>query len=117
MAIPEHIVAQWHKTAMSGTDEQGFGPNSCWGKFALLASKWNMKPEEMGDNVNHPPHYKQGEVECIDAIKAALGNDGFLSYCKGQVIKYLWRADHKGNRVEDLRKAQWYMDCMITELI
>ena len=65
------------------------------------------------DFVNHPPHYTQGEVECIDAIRAALGADGFHAFCKGQVMKYLWRADHKGNRTEDLRKAQWYTERML----
>ena len=63
----------------------------------------------MTDLVNHPPHYKQGEVECITAIKAALGDDGFRAYCKGNVIKYLWRAEHKGNKEEDHAKADWYM--------
>jgi len=63
----------------------------------------------MTDMVNHPPHYKQGGVECIKAIHAALGDDGFIAYCKGNVIKYLWRAEHKGNRNEDLAKADWYM--------
>lgn len=71
----------------------------------------------MTDNVNHPPHYTKTEIECIDAIKAALGADGFHAYCKGQVIKYLWRAEHKNNRIEDLRKAQWYMDRIVMELI
>ena len=60
------------------------------------------------DAVNHPSHYKQGAVECIDAIKAAVGGDGFQSYCTGNVIKYLWRWQHK-NGIEDLRKAQWYL--------
>lgn len=84
----------------------------------MLAREWNMEPEQMSDNVNHPPHCIQTEIECIDdAIKAALGADGFLAFCKGQVIKYLWRAEHKGNRIEDLRKAQWYMEKLIVELI
>lgn len=69
------------------------------------------------DAVNHPPHYTQAGIECIDAIKAALGADGFHAFCKGQVIKYLWRAEHKGNRVQDLLKAQWYMEKLIVELI
>jgi hypothetical protein len=117
MSIPEHIVAQWHKQAMFGADEQGFGPNSCWGKFAALAIAWNELTKQATDNVNHPPHYTQTGIECIDAIKAALGADGFHAYCKGQVLKYLWRAEHKGNRIEDLRKAQWYMERLVVELI
>jgi hypothetical protein len=66
------------------------------------------------DNVNHPPHYNQGGIECIEAIKAALG-DGFVAYLRGNVIKYLWRCEHKGG-VEDLKKAAWYLDRAIKEM-
>jgi hypothetical protein len=66
------------------------------------------------DNVNHPPHYNQGGIECIEAIKAALGS-GFVKYCTGNVIKYLWRYDNKGG-VEDLKKAAWYLDRAIKEM-
>ena len=69
----------------------------------------------MTDLVNHPPHYTQGSVECIAAIKAALGANGFKAYCKGQVIKYLWRAEHKGSAKEDLAKADWYMRRLLQE--
>jgi hypothetical protein len=66
------------------------------------------------DNVNHPPHYNQGGIECIEAIKAATGS-GFIKYCTGNVIKYLWRYDNKGG-VEDLKKAAWYLDRAIKEM-
>jgi hypothetical protein len=66
------------------------------------------------DNVNHPPHYNQGGIECIDAIKAATGS-GFIKYCTGNVIKYLWRYDNKGG-LEDLKKAAWYLDRAIKEM-
>jgi hypothetical protein len=66
------------------------------------------------DNVNHPPHYNQGGIECIDAIKAATGS-GFVKYCTGNVIKYLWRYDNKGG-LEDLKKAAWYLDRAIKEM-
>lgn len=66
------------------------------------------------DLVNHPPHYTKGSVECIDALQAALGDDGFISYCNGAAIKYLWRWRHKhAEGGQDLRKAQWY----ITEML
>lgn len=72
--------------------------------------------EEQGemkhDNVNHPSHYTFGGIECIDAIEAALGTDGFIGYCEGNVLKYLWRHRDK-NGVEDLKKAMWYLDRMI----
>jgi len=65
------------------------------------------------DLVNSPPHYRQGNVECIDAIKAALGPEGFKYYCRGAIIKYLWRADHKGTPEQDIAKAAWYMQRLV----
>jgi len=69
-----------------------------------------------GDMVNHPPHYTQGSVECIEAIRASLGLEGFVAYCRGNVQKYLWRSEHKGKTVEDMKKAAWYLDRAIEEL-
>lgn len=66
----------------------------------------------MGDKVNHPDHYNQGSVECIVAIEAALGADGVIAFCQGNVMKYLWRAGHKDGEktLHDFRKAQWYLN-------
>ena len=50
----------------------------------------------MSDLVNHRLTIRTGEVECIDAIKAALG-DGYKYYLQGSIIKYIWRYEHKGN--------------------
>jgi len=69
----------------------------------------------MSDMVNHPPHYNQHGVECIDAIKATTG-DNFKDYLKGNIIKYLWRFDYKGKPIEDLQKARWYLDKLIDEV-
>jgi len=69
----------------------------------------------MKDMVNHPPHYNQHGVECIDAIKATTG-DNFKDYLKGNIIKYLWRFDYKGKPIEDLQKAKWYLDKLINEV-
>lgn len=60
------------------------------------------------DPVNSPKHYTAGSIECIEAIESALGPEGFQAYCRGQVIKYAWRAEHKGNPGQDLQKAKWY---------
>lgn len=54
------------------------------------------------------PHYTQGEIECIDAIRAALGPEGFRIYCIGNVLKYTWRYPHKGG-ADDLSKATDYL--------
>ena len=65
----------------------------------------------MADNVNTPPHYNQSGIECIDAIQAATG-DGYEYYLQGNILKYLWRYRYK-NGIEDLRKAQWYLNKLI----
>ena len=67
------------------------------------------------DMVNHPPHYNQSGVECIDAISAATG-DNFKYYLQGNIMKYLWRFDYKGKAVEDLNKAKWYLDKLIEHM-
>jgi len=66
----------------------------------------------MSDLINHPDHYRQGDIECIDAIAAALTPDEFRGYCKGNVLKYVWRERHKGS-LESLKKARWYLDRLI----
>jgi hypothetical protein len=63
----------------------------------------------MSDPVNHPDHYTAGNIECIDAIQAALTPEQFIGYCRGNAIKYLWRADRKGG-IQDLQKAIWYLN-------
>ena len=70
--------------------------------------------EEEHDPVNKPSHYTQGDVECIDAIEAALGPEGFKAFCRGNVIKYSWRTEHKHeNGQQDLEKAAWYLNRII----
>lgn len=63
------------------------------------------------DAVNHPAHYKVGGIETIDFIEAKK-----LNYNLGNVVKYITRADHKGNRKEDLLKARWYLNREIASL-
>jgi hypothetical protein len=66
---------------------------------------------DRGDAVNHPAHYKVGGIETIDFIEAKK-----LGYNLGNVVKYITRADHKDNKLEDLRKAQWYLTREINSL-
>ena len=61
------------------------------------------------DMVNEPPHYRQGDIECIDAIRAALTPEEFRGYCKGNALKYVWRERHKGGD-ESLAKANYYLN-------
>ena len=67
----------------------------------------------MKDKIN-PDHYQRDGMECIDAIKA-MTDDGFQYYLQGNIMKYLWRYRYK-NGVEDLKKAQWYLNELIDEL-
>ena len=64
------------------------------------------------DNVEHPSHYCRGGIECIDAIEASLGKDEFTGFLRGNIIKYVWRYKDK-NGLEDLKKAQWYLNKLI----
>lgn len=65
------------------------------------------------DNINRPSHYASGKIECIEAIEVATeGLEGIEAVCTGNVLKYIWRWKRK-NGVEDLKKAQWYLNKLI----
>ena len=141
MKTPEEIIKALRRCCFDtcvdddGQDKCPFyehGNAKCMGKLHIAAAdclEWIIKsdafqdfignhpsnedkpPED--DPVNHPSHYTQGGIECIDAIKAATtGLVGFEGYCTGNIIKYLWRWKHK-NGLEDLRKAGWYLGALI----
>ncbi len=66
------------------------------------------------DKINSPSHYTHSKLECIDVIEEMTG-DGFEHYLRGNIIKYLWRYNHKNKcPVEDLKKANWYLNRLIT---
>ena len=67
------------------------------------------------DSVNHPSYYTDGKIECIDAIESSMSKEAFIGECKGNIIKYIGRDEHKGG-VESLKKAKWYID-KLTEVI
>lgn len=67
------------------------------------------------DKVNHPAHYTQGGIECIEALKASMSTDEFRGYLKGCQMKYMWRYRLK-NGIEDLKKARWYLERLISEM-
>ena len=68
------------------------------------------------DVVNKPKHYNQYGIECIDSIRASMSQEAFRGYLKGNVEKYLWRYNYKSKPVEDLQKAQWYLNKLIEEV-
>jgi hypothetical protein len=72
---------------------------------------YTIKPKVVTDPVTAPPHYTDGDVECVDVIRQVLGADGFADYCRGSAIAYLFRAGAKvGSTMgEDVAKADWYL--------
>ena len=64
------------------------------------------------DAVEHPIHYCSGGIECIDAIRSSMTADAFCGYCKGNVMKYVYRYEKKGG-IEDLQKASVYLTWLI----
>ena len=66
------------------------------------------------DLVNDPPHYNNGNIECIDAIEASMSTDEFIGYLKGNCLKYLWRFRYKNAPLQDLKKSQWYLNQLIS---
>lgn len=86
-------------------------------KEEQFATSDNEKVEKQPcDMVNHPAHYTQGGIECIDAIKAAVtGLTGIEAVCTGNIIRYIWRWKFK-NGLEDLKKCRWYIDKLIEEV-
>lgn len=75
------------------------------GKHEVEYDKWEAK---QNDAVNHPSHYTQGGIECIDAMKSAYGEDNLATYCIINAFKYIWRSRDKNGR-EDVKKAIWYL--------
>jgi hypothetical protein len=90
-----------------GTDTVSFGDNKKdWFSFKADGAA--------ADLVNSPAHYTTGSIECIDAIEASLTKEAFRGYLKGNIEKYVWRYETKGNPKQDLEKAQWYLKNLIS---
>ena len=86
-----------------------------WPKLFGSGKRQPEKPmtTDKEDMVNHPPHYKKGDMEAIKVIEAGIGDQGFVGYLLGNIMKYLLRFPHKGKPIEDLKKARWYLDRLI----
>lgn len=118
------------KESGPGTGGTGRGGANALGKEAWFAPieevsdcpggvcpvPWAVKEEApvvKEDLVNHPSHYTDGGIECIEAIEAQLTVEEYQGYLRGNCVKYLWRWRHKGGKT-DLAKAQWYLDRLLT---
>ena len=66
-----------------------------------------IKARPVADAIN-PQHYKHGEIECIEAIEAALTPEEYRGYLKGQIFRYNWRLGHKDEPAQEAGKLHWY---------
>lgn len=96
----------------------------CWknhGEWTELSDETYMKWHKMfysdgvdvifteDNEVNHPRHYQDSSIECIDAMRIAFGEDAVLYFCICNAYKYLWRCAYKNEYIKDLEKAKWYI--------
>ena len=80
-----------------------------------LTNKKNAEGER--EVVNHPEHYSGcNGIECIDALKASMTKEQFIGFLRGNAQKYLWRVGRKDDLLQDLKKAQWYLNYLVSEL-
>ena len=110
----ENVVCPFEKEADQATL---LGKPTCFGRdcfyFEPVDSLKSVEVSNLTHNpVEHPSHYCQGGIECIKAIEAAMPPEGFQDYCKGNVLKYIWRWRDKAG-VEDLKKAKVYLEWLI----
>jgi len=94
--------------------------NAAWNTLMQQSDQLNdffQKDEDPPtDAVNNPDHYNYGSIECIDYLKDNLSREGYTGYLEGNCKKYLHRWRHKQKPLEDLKKARWYLDRLISEL-
>ena len=72
--------------------------------------------ERKHNNVHSPSHYMHGKKETIDVIQDCMTDDEYHGYLKGNVLKYVSRYKFKGEPLQDLEKAQWYLNRLIKEV-
>ena len=97
-------VANWKQVGMFSSDKPVGIEVGGLRLTEVSNDKVRWTRPQISDPINSPAHYKIGGIETIDFIEAKN-----LGYNLGNVVKYITRADHKGNKLEDLRKAQWYL--------
>ncbi len=82
-------------------------------EWNTVAAKLYHPADQTDCPVENPAHYNTGSIEAIEGIEASMSPEEFKGYLKGNMMKYAWRYDYKGNPVEDLRKAKWYLERLI----
>lgn len=103
--IAEYTVQGWER-GLCYHDGQKLGGSTNMSSSAV----WELVSRR-SDPVNHPPHYTghASGVECIQITE-------HMNFCRGNAVKYIWRCGEKGDPVQDLKKARWYIDREIERL-
>lgn len=83
--------------------------------FSDPPERYRLVESKESDNVNNPSHYGQGKIECIYYISDFLTKEEYIGYLRGNIAKYLHRWRYK-NGIEDLKKANWYLDRLMWEI-
>lgn len=102
LAFSDYPCRECKNTAQTDSEEYNARPD-------MFEPATNPEPEAENDVINHPSHYTQGGIECIDAMESAFGAAQLAVYCKIAAFKYIWRCERK-NGAEDVKKAIWYMN-------
>jgi hypothetical protein len=120
------VVAKKFGVSMASIYQRRSNMKSAAPKTVKRKGSWKLSPQKPStlapnavasmhlyadDAVNHPSHYKVGGIETIDFIEAKQ-----LDYHLGNVVKYISRADHKDEKLENLKKAQWYLNRAVANL-
>ena len=106
-----------YETIRAQTSDDFFSRNP---EFEAKNDLWEAFKEAENDHhdlVNSPSHYTSGDIECIEAIRSALGSDGFIAFARGNAMKYVWRMmDKHDSGVTDASKAMKYLEWIVDEL-
>ena len=113
MSINDSNSNSWDDVTSRFYDNRPF-PKDVKPECMLPADHREVMKDECYDPVNHPEHYRVGEVEAIDYIAQQLGS-GVKDYLLGNVHKYLHRHQFKGSTLQDLKKTEWYLRKLILE--
>ena len=110
----------WLDDASSAALYEGTDPIDCdgddWWKRGVVKEYAIVTPSPSAADPTNPAHYKTGDVECIDAIRAQLTPEQFKGYLKASLVKYVWRYEHKGAALADLEKGKWFLERLIGEV-
>lgn len=104
------IEAVYPHKAYEATDEAGY--SWLFQEHECIPHLEDKEQPQEADMVNSPSHYGQGTIECIDYISDFLTRNEYIGYLRGNIAKYLHRYRYK-NGLEDLKKAQWYLNRLI----